>query len=205
MDSSGTSRAVRAFVAVAVPRALLDGLRDIQRRIQSVVREDLVRWSKPEQVHLTLKFLGDVPADRLDELKAALNRACEGQEPFQLVLEGIGCFPNPRNPRVVWVGLRGDQERLLRLQRRIAEQTRGFGDHIETRAFQPHLTIGRLKAEPRRAKQVGEAVEQTRVDRLGDWTVSDVELMQSELSPAGARYTKLATVELLKSAGAGAL
>jgi len=159
----------------------------------------LVRWSRPEQLHLTLKFLGDVAADRVTGLKVALGNACEGHAQFQLALENVGCFPNLRNPRVIWIGVSGDVDKLQELRRRVDAQTRDFGEHSEGRDFQPHLTIGRVKAEPRRAKAVGDAVEQTRVGTLGEWTVCEVELIQSELLPQGACYTQLSAVRLGQS------
>jgi 2'-5' RNA ligase len=199
MDPSDTSKSVRAFVAVAIPQRLIEALNEVQDQLRPKVRAELIRWTKPDQLHLTLKFLGNVPGNRLEELKAALNRACEGQQPFQIALEHLGCFPTARNPRVIWVGIGGERETLPRLQRSIDEATRGFGDHSEPRAFQPHLTIGRVKAEPRRAMEVGAAVEQTPLGRLGEWKVGEVELMQSQLLPEGARYSKLAALALPSS------
>ena len=190
---------VRAFVAVTIPPRLIEALKRVQDQLRATVRGELVRWTKPEQLHLTLKFLGNVPANRLEELKAALSRACEGHPPFQLALEHLGCFPNVRNPRVIWVGIGGDRQALPRLHRSIDEATHGFGDHSEERAFQPHLTIGRVKAEPRRAMQVGAAIEQTPLGSLGEWKVDEVELMQSELLPEGAHYSKLAALALPSS------
>jgi RNA 2',3'-cyclic 3'-phosphodiesterase len=199
MDPIDTSRSVRAFVAVAIPPPLVEALRAVQRQLQSKARADLVRWTKPEQLHLTLKFLGNVPANRLEALEAALNRACQDQRPFPLALEHLGCFPNLRNPRVIWVGIGVQGEALPGLHRRIEEAARDFGDHSEERAFQPHLTIGRVKTEPRRAMQVGAAIEQTPLGSLGEWEVGEVELMQSELLPEGARYSKLAAFALASS------
>ena len=185
---------VRAFIAIAVEPALAAEVRKVQQRLNSP--GGVVRWINPEHLHLTLQFLGNVAAGQLDALAAALRRACAQTAPFQLALEGAGCFPNTKSPRVVWIGIQGDLEPLRILQEQIAQETKTFGDHGDERAFQPHLTIGRVKASGLEGRKTGQAIEHVTVPRLGDWTVHHVLLVQSELSPQGARYTTLATVAL---------
>lgn len=157
---------------------------------------NLVRWGKSNQLHVTLKFFGDVPVSRLEELNGELKRVCAAHRPFLLVLEQLGCFPNVRSPRVIWMGLAGDLEKLASLQRAIEKDLRGFGDHLEERDSHPHLTLGRVRAETGRTAQVGAAIERAEVGRLGEWMVNEIDLLQSELLPDGARYTRLATFEL---------
>ena len=196
MNPSCDPKPVRAFIAIALPQILVVRLKQIQQQLQSGANGDAIRWTKPDQLHLTLKFLGDVHEDGVNDLKSALTCACERQTPFQLTLEGLGCFPNARLPRVVWVGINDELEPLRRLQMEIDQQTQGFGDHTEERAFRPHLTIGRVKVQGKGARRVGEAVEQAAVGRVGAWTVSEIKLMQSRLSPQGAQYITLTTLAL---------
>jgi len=185
---------VRAFIAIAVKPALAAEVKKVQQRLNSP--GGVMRWSNPEHLHLTLQFLGNVAAGQLDALAAALRRACAQTAPFQLALEGAGCFPNTKSPRVVWIGIQGDLEPLRKLQEQIARETKTFGDHGDERAFQPHLTIGRVKASGSEGRKAGHAIELVTVPKLGDWTVHRVLLVQSELSPDGARYTTLAAVAL---------
>ena len=191
-----TAESVRAFIAIALEPGLVAELKKVQQELQARLPDDSVRWSRPEQLHLTLKFFGHVAAQRLNDLAAALNRACAGIDSFQLALENVGCFPHTKKPRVLWTGIDGELESLRKLQERIERETGNFGDHKEERLFQPHLTIGRIKAFGIDARRAGEVVERTHVSKLGVWTVREIKLMQSELAPQGARYSTLATVRL---------
>jgi len=178
---------------------LVAELKKVQQELQARLPDDSVRWTRPEQLHLTLKFFGHVAAQRLNDLTAALNRACAGIGSFQLVLENVGCFPHTKKPRVLWSGIGGELESLRKLQERIEQETGNFGDHKEERLFQPHLTIGRIKAIGIDARKAGEVVERTHVSTLGVWTIHQIKLMQSELAPRGARYTTLAAITLAHS------
>jgi len=192
--AASTADSVRAFIAIAVEPELAADVKKVQQRLNSP--GGVVRWINPEHLHLTLQFLGNVAAGQLDALAAALRRACAQTAPFQLALEGAGCFPNTNSPRVVWIGIQGDLEPLRKLQEQIARETKTFGDHGDERAFQPHLTIGRVKASGSEGRKAGHAIELVTVPKLGDWTVHHVLLVRSELSPDGARYTTLAAVAL---------
>lgn len=200
MNPPGAPELVRAFVAVAIPQTLVERLKQIQRQLAADVGGDAVRWTKPEQLHLTLKFLGTVRGEGVNDLKSAVTRACEGRAPFRLTLEGLGCFPNTRTPRVVWLGINGELENLRKLQMEIDRQTQAFGDHTEERPFQPHLTIGRVKVQGKEARRVGEAVEHTTVSGPGAWMVQEVGLIQSELAREGARYSTLMNARLIREA-----
>ena len=192
--AASTADSVRAFIAIAVEPELAADVKKVQQRLNSP--GGVVRWINPEHLHLTLHFLGNVAAGQLHALASALRRACARTAPFHLALEGAGCFPNTKSPRVVWIGIRGDLEPLRKLQEQIAQETKNFGDHGDERAFQPHLTIGRVKASGSEGRKAGHAIELVTVPKLGDWTVHHVLLVQSELSPDGARYATLAAVAL---------
>jgi 2'-5' RNA ligase len=193
MDASTADR-IRAFIALPLEPVLAAEIKKVQQRLNPP--GGAVRWISPEHLHLTLQFLGNVATDRLDDLTAALRRACTHTAPFQLALEGAGCFPNAKSPRVVWIGIQGDLEPLRKLQDQIAQETKNLGDHGDQRAFQPHLTIGRVKASGLEGRKAGQAIELATVPKLGDWTVHHVLLVQSELAPDGARYITLAAVPL---------
>jgi 2'-5' RNA ligase len=188
---------VRAFFAIALSPELAGQLKSVQSELRSKLPDNAVRWVKPEQLHLTLKFLGNISRRNLDDLVAAANCACDGMKPFRLSLEMVGCFPNTKVPRVIWIGIGGELESLKTLQNRIETETGRFGECDERRGFQPHLTIGRVKMLGRAAREVGESVECATVPALGEWMVRQVELMQSELSPKGARYRTLTSITLV--------
>jgi 2'-5' RNA ligase len=156
-----------------------------------------VRWARPEQLHLTLRFLGNVPRNELTRLGEALSSACAELRAFELGLAELGCFPHSRSPRVVWIGVTGAVTQLDGLERRVEEALRGFGDPAEeARAFHPHLTIGRVKARGDEGRRLGDLLARERVPELGAWPVRQVDLVQSELSPQSARHTVLHSVRL---------
>jgi 2'-5' RNA ligase len=187
---------VRAFIAIPLPEEIRRRIGAFQREWQTGLREDAVRWAPVEQIHLTLRFLGKVPEAALPELESALRRACEGVSGFELVASGSGCFPDPRKPRVLWVGLRGALPALADLQAKIAGATSAWGE-LEEREFHPHLTIGRVKQTPPVAlRQIWQDAQTVTCGELGCWHVGEVLLMRSELSPAGAKHTALARAAL---------
>ncbi len=188
---------MRAFIAVKIEPTLLAEVGRVQRKIETAVPANSVRWTRPDQIHLTLKFLGEVPGEKLEELARSLQRACADGPALPLSLEGAGCFPGPRNPRVVWVGIAGEVEGLRQLQARIELHTAAFGAPPEEREFRPHLTIGRVKArDGRTARRIGEAIQTAKVEQLGEWTVREVVLFQSQLTPQGALHAERAVVPL---------
>src|SRR5882672_8073474 len=107
---------IRCFIALPVDAGVLGIVRHLQCTLGDRLASDIVKWTRPEQIHLTLKFLGNVPVSSMEDLMAALQQACQGVGPFNLRLATLGCFPNPRFPRIVWVGLAGDLGALMELQ-----------------------------------------------------------------------------------------
>ena len=189
--------ATRTFISLKLPPELIAETGKLQSRLESRLATREVRWTKPEQLHLTLCFLGDVATERLGQLEAALRAACASARPLNLRLERIGCFPNTSRPNVLWLGVSGDVDALLALATRISNATKEYGAHQEARAFQAHLTIGRLRqAPPQELARIGASIETARVEPLGEWTAASVELMSSELLPSGAKYTQLASIGL---------
>jgi 2'-5' RNA ligase len=175
---------------------LLRSLEKEQTRLAGALGEGGVRWVRPEQVHLTLRFYGSVAQPAVPELTAALRQSAEGIAPFQLSVEGIGCFPSTTRPKVVWFGLAGEVEPLQQLARQVAEGTALFGSHSEVREFRPHLTVARVAAQGVGARRVGEAIRIVRVGELGRWRVDELTLMRSRLHPSGSVYTPLARIAL---------
>lgn len=188
---------MRVFVAVPLDAATITQLKKMQQTLQRSWKSEAVRWVTEDQMHLTLKFFGNVPADQIADLAETIRRIGRDFPPFQLRAERAGCFPDFKRPRVVWVGLSGDLEPLRRLQARVEQETGAWGDHQESRSFQPHLTLGRVKStRPGDLAPVGEKVQALAQVQFGAWTVGELKLMQSQLSPSGAVYTVLADILL---------
>jgi RNA 2',3'-cyclic 3'-phosphodiesterase len=190
------SAQIRAFAAASLPPALLEAIREEQQTLARQCERETVRWTGAEQLHLTLRFYGNVPSGQLPALQEALGRAVTGLPALSLIAKGLGCFPSPQRPAVLWVGLEGDVAELIELQRRIELETAPFGSHSEERRFHPHLTIGRVKAAGPGARRVGDVIRATALGQLGSWPVNEITLVQSRLSPHGSRYTALAQFEL---------
>ncbi len=194
---------VRAFVAIELDGEMLQALDGLQARLRRAPQARNGRWVSPAGIHLTLQFLGDVPAARIAELQAALERACAGIAPFEIALSGLGCFPNLQRPRVLWVGVEEATGTLQRLQLAVERELSRLGFQPEGRAFTPHLTLARLRdqAGTRERAEFGAWVERQACGRVGTMRVGQVCLMQSTLRPEGAIYTRLCTALLRPGEG----
>ncbi|MBI5959975.1 MAG: RNA 2',3'-cyclic phosphodiesterase [Chloroflexi bacterium] len=183
----------RLFIAIDLPADVRDGLARIQLALKKQSPPETVRWVNPNGIHLTLKFLGDVPVTQRATIEEKLVSAAQPHGVFSLVAGGLGCFPNALKPRVVWVGVHQSLEPLIALRDAIERAIAPLGYPTEDRAFSPHLTLGRVRQEARRAdsQQLGEVVAQTSVKEKFEWHVSDVCLIRSDLKPSGAIYTTL--------------
>lgn len=189
---------IRTFIAIELDESTKAGLAELQEWLQAEVPKDIVRWVRLGGIHLTLKFLGNVPATSISGITEALQRACRGFAPFSLTCGGLGCFPNPQRPRVVWVGVEEETGALARLQQAIEAEVAPLGYPTDKRSFHPHLTLGRAqrRAPSRDVRQLGEVIAKTDVGRISEMEVQAVSLMRSDLKPGGAVYTQLATVRL---------
>ncbi len=155
-----------------------------------------MRWVNPEGVHLTLKFLGNVSKDAIPIIESGMRRAAEGICLFTVRIQGAGCFPSSRRPRVLWLGLQGELEPLLTAQSRLEDSLEASGVDRETRRFRPHLTLGRVSSglSEGRAGRLKETLEA--VGEMGpcDLPVDGLSLMESVLGKEGAVYTRRAYV-----------
>lgn len=187
---------IRTFIAITPPQRLISEMRRLQQRLARTP-DKMIRWCEPEQLHLTLRFLGNIRREQVPELEAAVRQATEEMGAFKLSLERLGCFPHTRAPRVIWIGVGNNWETLRRLQERIQRDTESFGESPESRDFQPHITLARVKApSPRLARPAGQLVESAGIVQLGEWLVGRVDIIQSRLTGQRATYTTLATVKL---------
>jgi 2'-5' RNA ligase len=189
---------LRTFVAIELDRTLRKALEKIQDQFRRQMPPRSVRWVEPDGIHLTLKFLGDTSRRRIPDIQAALARACAGWAPFQFSVEGRGCFPNTRRPRVLWVAVRDKGQALARLNAAIEREVAPLGWPTEERAFSPHLTLGRVGrgVSTHDEATVGQVVEASVIEQIGHQNVTAVSLIESVLEPSGAVYTRLLSIPL---------
>jgi 2'-5' RNA ligase len=183
----------RTFIAIELDQELRENLGRLQTRLRDQLSPRSVRWVRPDGIHLTLKFLGDTPQEKLAEIQAALGQAATEVGPFTFSVGGLGCFPNPRQPRVVWVGLQEPSGELARLQKAVEAYVAPLGFPTEKRAFSPHLTLGRVQryASHSEAREVGEVVTASAIGTIDEMRVTVVSYIKSDLKPSGAVYTTL--------------
>ena len=184
---------IRAFIAIPLPHPLLDRLSALQRQLESQIPSRSVRWVRVEGIHLTLKFLGDTPTEKLPDIKRALTAVARHAPACTFTVGELGCFPNPRRPRVVWVGVQEPTGRLAALQDGIEEVMAPLGYPPEGRGFTPHLTLGRVRPGARRdeVSRVGEVVTGKTGEPLAEVSADHFALIRSVLKPTGAEYTTL--------------
>ncbi len=184
---------MRSFIAIEIPEDIKQQMAEIQRRLKDAGVD--AGWTRPEGIHLTLKFLGEIPEPRVPDIMAALTRAAGGSGGFRLQIEHAGTFPNPRNARVVWIGASGDIEKLSKLQAAVEDSMTGLGMEREDRPFTPHLTLGRVKYIRSRESWLN-ALEEIKDIELGGFDVNAISLMKSELKRTGAVYAEVGRVQL---------
>ena len=188
---------IRAFIALHISEQARQVLeRTIPELADTTGRQ--VRWVDPSGIHLTLKFLGNIPSSRVGELLEAIEKSCREHSSFSLSLSGLGVFPNRDRPRVLWAGVGGDLNALASLQDDVETAMTGAGFQRERRPFRAHLTIGRVRdgATPGQRRAIGEAVSSATLPPVEPWQVGAAHLVKSILTPQGAVYTDLGSVEL---------
>jgi 2'-5' RNA ligase len=191
---------VRTFIAIELDEELRATLQDLQDRLRGQLAPRSVRWVRPQGIHLTLKFLGDTPVSRLEDIKVALAQAATEVGPFTFTVGGLGCFPNTQRPRVVWVGLQEPTGALVRLRDAVEAQVAPLGFPTEKRRFSPHLTLGRVqrRASKSEVREIGKVVAASEIGTVDEMDVTVVCHIKSDLRPSGAVYTTLLEAELGK-------
>jgi 2'-5' RNA ligase len=188
---------IRSFIAIELPEEAKQGLARLRKELERDGHK-FVKWVDRGGIHLTLKFLGNIPAKRVTEITEAIEEAAEGISPFHLEISSLGAFPNLKQVRVFWVGIGGELDKLSKLQQNIDSVLGALGFAKEERPFVPHLTLARIRegASPLERRSFGELVGSTTFENKYPVEVRAVRLMRSQLTPAGAIYTCLSEVEL---------
>jgi 2'-5' RNA ligase len=184
---------IRLFVAVNLDESLRHAVAEVEQRLKATNAD--VKWVRAESLHITLKFLGWVQENRVPEIEQAIAQAVEEQAPFRLSLAGLGGFPTPTAPRVVWVGIEAGAAELASLAERMEQAMKPLGFEREEREFSAHVTIGRSRGAAGREQLVA-ALQAERERRFGEMQVARVELMRSDLRPTGPIYISQRAFEL---------
>jgi len=184
---------IRAFIAIKIPQDLIQQLVEVQDILKGSGAS--VKWVEPENIHLTLKFLGNIPEAQVTEIVRVMRESTEGVGSFQISISQVGAFPNLRYPRVVWVGVQDIQEALQKIQHRLEQGLKALGFEVEEGIFKPHITLGRVKSQKNRGNLL-RAVEPLVNRELGIAHVRDIHLLRSDLKRTGPEYTVLQTVNL---------
>jgi 2'-5' RNA ligase len=184
---------IRTFIAIELPEETRQKLAAIQEQLKQ--SRAAVRWVRPSSIHLTLKFLGNVHPEQVEDIAAAAALAVRDEAPISLCAGGMGAFPSVRKPRVVWVGLGGEVERLAKIQAGVESVLEPLGFAREGRGFRPHLTLGRVK-DRRRLQGLIDAMSTLTLPEFNSFDADEIILYKSDLRPTGAIYTKLHRIPL---------
>ncbi len=186
---------IRSFIAIKIPEHIQEKLAGIQEKLKQA--DAYISWVNPENIHLTLKFLGNIQEKQVPDIIAVLNESVKTVAAFQLQIGYAGAFPNLRFPRVIWVGVTDDeQDSLKTLQEDLESRLTRLGFESEKSRFQPHLTLGRVRSQKNRSSLL-RAIESMTNIWVGEIPVNAMYLIRSELKPAGAEYTDIAEVKIL--------
>jgi 2'-5' RNA ligase len=179
---------IRSFIAIDLPEATRHGLAAVQEQLKQSGAG--VRWVKPGSIHLTLKFLGNIHPAQVEDIALAVAQEIRDEPPITLGAAGLGAFPSRRKPRVIWIGMEGEVQRLNGIQARVENALEPLGFVREKRAFRPHLTIGRVK-DRRRLQALSDAMATLDMEPFNSFDADEIILYKSDLRPTGAIYTKL--------------
>ncbi|MEW6443562.1 MAG: RNA 2',3'-cyclic phosphodiesterase [bacterium] len=178
---------IRCFLAISLPEDLRDSLENLRSRLD--LPQFDVRWVQASNVHLTLRFLGEIPESDLRRISLAAGRAAEVTESFSFRIEELGAFPTLQSPKVVWVGVQ-PPEPLTHLERRLSKELDQVQWPPPDKPFRPHLTLGRVKS-PRGKTELKKVLEKHQKERVGEALATGIELIRSQLRPSGPIYTNL--------------
>lgn len=184
--------AIRTFICIEIPDSIKERIAALQSSLRRIDAQ--ISWVKPENIHLTIKFLGDVPATSIDRMREASDRAALSVEAFEIEIGGAGCFPSKNKPRVLWVGLTSMPAPLKHLRNAVEDELAREGFPREEKSFSPHLTIGRVRS-PKNAARVAEVLTGTGFEPE-IFQAEELIVMRSDLNPGGSVYTPQSVVKL---------
>ena len=181
---------LRCFIAINIPEPIKQSIGDIMEIFKKTGAD--VKWVPYMNIHITLRFLGSTKESLIETIKDTLHKKLLPYNPFYIKISGIGCFPDTRHPKVIWVGIE-DSDFIINLQKDVEDEMVKFGYPSEKRAFSPHLTIGRARSQKRMPEMLKKLNEFSTLT-FENMEINGITLMKSELNPAGANYYTLAEI-----------
>jgi len=187
----------RIFIAVQLPDGVIQKITRISNYFQTQLPQRALKWVETENLHLTLRFLGEIPEKSIDKVQQVMAQVAKGQKSFELSISGLGMYPHPKQPRTIWLGVQGAKP-MIALQSQLEDALESIQIERENRPFNPHLTLARIRDRTSRevAHQIGETLASFKVDSLGAFPVSQIHLVESQLTPQGPIYTTRFTAPL---------
>ena len=188
---------IRSFIAIELPSKIKTELSGLVGRLSPKYQRS-VKWVNPEGIHLTLKFLGSVPEEKISDIIDVLDDIASESHPFELCLDEVGAFPNLKSPRVAWVGISGNLHDLSSIHRKIENSIVHLGFEKEKRVFSAHLTIGRVKDSTNKIERadIGRDLSVSAIKQSLPFSINGFTLMKSTLTPKGAIYEQIACFTL---------
>jgi 2'-5' RNA ligase len=187
----------RAFIAIELPPELKNELTALETQLKKH-SPPVIKWVDPASIHITLKFLGDTSDALIDKLSLAMAESVVGITPFVLETRQLGAFPSIDRPKVIWVGVSGEMDKLARLRDNIEKNAEALGFKREPQSFNPHLTLGRVRdgVRPDEIQRIGKLIGETSFTALHNIDVKQINLLKSQLTSAGAIHTIIGTMKL---------
>jgi 2'-5' RNA ligase len=190
---------IRSFVAIEFPSTIQDAIIWQTTILRKNYPNPVIRWVKPENIHLTLKFLGDLAKSDLDVLARSLTDEAKRVEPFSISFTNLGIFPNSKKPRIIWIGVNSPAI-LMEFQSKIESLTSRHGIHIEQRPFSPHITLGRI-SERNSLLNIDNLIldiSSIKVSTIDNVNISSIKIFKSDLKPDGPIYTVISNIPFSK-------
>ena len=184
---------IRTFIAFKLPKNIISSIKKIQEDIKSCAVK--AKWINPENIHLTLKFLGNINHTDIERISETIIDTVKGHSPISLAAKGIGVFPNIKRPRVIWVGITGEIEKLTGIQKDIEKNLEELGFPREKRSFKGHLTLGRIKGKIN-PKKLLDTMKKFERFKSESFIADKVFLFKSELKSTGSVYTELKSIPI---------
>jgi 2'-5' RNA ligase len=184
---------MRLFIAIQLPSKIEKEIGKLQDKFKKISAKDKISWVKPENVHVTLKFLGETDLKYTGKIISVMEKAVSGMERFDILIEDTGVFPSAKNPRVMWIDCKDEGENITAIKRRLDRGLKRLGFGVEKKKFQPHLTIARI----RHLSKDSEVIEKFLMNKteFGKIEAGSIQLISSELSSTGSKYEVIGNVE----------
>ena len=194
-DYSRGTKTFRSFIAIEIPGDLKESLIRIQERFRKT--GERVSWVKPGGMHITLKFLGDIEEESISQIGEEIGHVCSNRDPIKVKLCGAGVFPNMKQPRILWIGIREGAKEIQQVFEALDPRLSEIGFPRDKRPFRPHVTLGRIK-HLRDRQGFAVIVKENQDSEVGTMTAKSIQLMESRLRPEGALYRPRLTVEFCR-------